>query len=202
MKTEILNDEDIIQINKIVGNDGVIVFATETVYGLGARADSFLAYENIFKSKDRNASKVLTLMLHDKRDIDSYALIDNKISKVINAFMPGELTLVLPVKKNTNLYGVKSTIGIRIPNKESTLNLLKSINYPMYVTSANISGDSPATSFEQTFETLDGRVNGIIKGDVSYGTPSTVASIIDGEINILREGKISELMIEEVYNNE
>lgn len=199
MKTIRFRFEDVNELRQIIKNSGVIAFPTETVYGLGIRSDSFLAYKNIFEAKDRPEDKNLTLMLYDKEDISKYAVVDEKASRIIDAFMPGAITLILKKKENTNLYGDQNTIGIRIPDSNDTLNLLKEIGLPMYVTSANISGKPSSTSDEEVLKQLDGRIDAIVLGEARNKEASTVVSVIDGNLVVLREGPISLAEIKGVY---
>lgn len=199
MKTIRFRFEDVNELRQIIKNSGVIAFPTETVYGLGIRSDSFLAYKNIFEAKDRPEDKNLTLMLYDKEDISKYAVVDEKASRLIDTFMPGAITLILKKKENTDLYGDQNTIGIRIPDSKDTLNLLKEIGLPMYVTSANISGKPSSTSDEEVLKQLDGRIEAIVLGEARNKEASTVVSVIDGNLVILREGPISLAEIKGVY---
>lgn len=201
MKTKILNFEDISIIKEIVKNNGVVAFPTETVYGLGTRYDSFLAYEKIFEAKNRPSNKVLTLMLYDINDIYKYAQVSKKVKKVIEKFMPGALTIVLPLKNDVEIIGTTNTIGIRVPDSKETLAFLKEIEIPMFVTSANLSNLPAAKSFEEVLEQLDGRIDVIVKGEIKQKQASTIVSIIDDKISLLREGAISLEEIERVYNS-
>ncbi|MDH6603692.1 L-threonylcarbamoyladenylate synthase [Bacilli bacterium PM5-9] len=201
MRTEILKFKDIVKIKEIIKNDGVVAFPTETVYGLGVRYDSFLAYTKIFDAKNRPENKTLTLMLYDKEDIKKYAVTSTKIEKVIDFFMPGEITIVLPIKDDISIYGAKDTIGIRIPNNKETLDFLKGVEIPMFVTSANISGRDAATITNEVIEQLGNRIEVIVEGEAKNKKASTVFSIINDKITILREGPITKEEIEEVYNS-
>lgn len=199
MKTEVLEFKNITEAKEIIERDGVVAFPTETVYGLGVRYDSFLAYNNIFEAKNRPQNKTLTLMLYDTEDIEKYALVSDKIKKVIDFFMPGEITLVLPKKDNVDIYGSEETVGVRIPDNKETLNFLKAIEIPMFVTSANLSGMPSATNFNEAMEQLNGRIDAIVKGEVAGKQASTVVKIVDDKIEILRDGPITLKEIEEVY---
>lgn len=186
----------------IVKSDGVIAFPTETVYGLGIKYDSFLAYQKLFELKNRAANKQLTLMLYDKKDIDKYAIIDDKSQRVIDYFMPGPLTVVLPKKKDVKMIGNDDNIGIRIPDNQQTLDLLKEIGVAMYVTSANISNQADCLSYEQVKKLFENRVDLIIDGEVKNKKASTVISLVNNKVELLRDGPISIEEIEGVYNNE
>lgn len=201
METKILKFSDVFKIKKIIENDGVVAFPTETVYGLGVRFDSFLAYDKIFEAKNRPNEKVLTLMLHERNDIKKYADVSSKVEKVLNNFMPGALTIVLPLKKGVEIIGATSTIGIRIPDSIETLAFLKGVEIPMFVTSANISNHPAATSFDEVVDQLGGRIEVIVEGDIKQKQASSVISIIDDKIILLREGSILLEDIERVYNS-
>lgn len=201
METKRCSFNDVGELKKIIEQDGVIAFPTETVYGLGVRSDSFLAYSNIFEAKNRPDNKVLTLMLTNKDSIADYAVVDDKAQKVIDFFMPGALTLVLVKKDTTSLYGNDKTIGIRIPDSEDTLRLLDGIGLPMYVTSANLSGQPSSTSDQEVLRQLDGRIDAIVMGEAPNKQASTVASIVDGDVIVLREGPITLDEIKGVYES-
>lgn len=203
MKTAILNfkDDGIKKAKNVIENDGVVAFPTETVYGLGVRYDSFLAYNKILELKKRPSDKALTLMLHTLSDIEKYVNLDTDLKRVIKTFMPGPLTLVLPLKKGVEVIGTSDMIGIRIPDDLETLAFLKMIEKPMFVTSANISNQSDALTFEEVYDLFNGKVELIVKGHTKLKRPSTVISIKDGELVILREGAIALAKIEEVYRD-
>lgn len=186
-------------VKKIVKSDGVIAFPTETVYGLGIKYDSFLAYQKLFNIKKRTESKQLTLMLHEKNDIQKYAIIDKNAQNIIDTFMPGPLTIVLPKRKDVSLIGNSENIGIRIPDHKQTLELLKAIGVPMYVTSANISNHDDCLSYEQVKAVFNDNLDFIIKGEACGKIPSTVISIIEGKVELLREGPIDIEEIKGVY---
>lgn len=201
MKTKILDFDDIKIVKEIVENDGVVAFPTETVYGLGARHDSFLAYNKIFEAKNRPENKTLTLMLYDINDINKYAKVTTKIQKIINEFMPGPLTIVIPIREDVEIIGATTTIGLRIPDSKETLAFLKAIEIPMFVTSANLSNQPAALNFAEVVEQLDTRIEAIVKGEVQQKQASSIVSIIDDKIEILRVGPISLEELERVYHS-
>ncbi|MDR3215668.1 MAG: threonylcarbamoyl-AMP synthase [Bacilli bacterium] len=202
MKTLIWEFSESLAAKQQIKNDGVIAFPTETVYGLGCRYDSFLAYNKIFEIKDRDGNKALTLMLHDKNDILKYAQVDSKLLRVINKFMPGAITIVVPIKEDVEIIGCTSTVGIRIPDSKELLAFLKNMEIPLFVTSANISGQRALVNYDDVYETFNNKIAGIVKGDISNGQASTVVSFINNKISILRAGPISIEQIEKEYYDE
>ncbi|MDR1782177.1 MAG: threonylcarbamoyl-AMP synthase [Bacilli bacterium] len=199
MNTLLLEFNDTLEARKIILNDGVIAFPTETVYGLGCRYDSFLAYNKIFEVKGRDASKSLTVMLYDKNDISKLAKVNEGTKKVIDKFMPGALTLVLPLNDDVKIIGCQDTVGIRIPDNEDVLNLLKGIEKYMFVTSANLSNHDSLSNFDDVYHVFNNKIDGIVKGEISNGEASTVCSIVDDTITIFRQGPISKDEIEGAY---
>ncbi|WP_423363669.1 L-threonylcarbamoyladenylate synthase [Mycoplasma sp. P36-A1] len=191
MLTKILKSNKTKDLKEIVENDGVIAFPTETVFGIGIRSDSFLAYNKLFDAKKRPQSKQLTLMLHNVNDIKKYAQINETAAKVIEKFMPGPITIVLPKLANVNLVGLDETVGIRVPDDDEIRTMLENIQIPMYVTSANISGQPALEDFDEVYKQFNGHIEAIVKGDSGHQMPSTVVNVSDQGFVILREGTIT-----------
>lgn len=179
----------------ILRNDGVIVFPTETVYGIGANAQSNIAVEKIFDIKQRPKQKAINIMVSDINEISKYAIIKNELEKkIIQKFMPGPITIILEKKDNIpDIVTAKNKkIGIRIPNNSIALKILKTSKIPLAVPSANISGKQSGTSINAIKQDFDGKVDVFIDGGNSkIGEPSTIVEIVNSEIIIHREGKIS-----------
>lgn len=177
----------------------VVAFPTETVYGLGVIYHSHEALERLVYVKKREKNKSITLMLPSIEMISRFAYITPRDLKIIHAFMPGRITIILKKRKEIDdimTFG-KETIGIRIPNDEFVLTLLKNVG-PMFVTSANISGNKDATTTSEVLKQLAGRIPVIVDGKSGDNKPSTVVDLTGANIQIVREGEISYSMIEEV----
>ena len=113
--------------------------------------------------------------------------------KIINDYMPGALTIILEKKDNISniLTSNLNTIGVRIPNNEISLKILEKQDYPLATTSANLSGNLPATRIEDLIEEFNGKVDIIIDGGITdLKISSTIVRLEDEEIKILREGSI------------
>lgn len=185
------------QLNKAAFNlkSGVVTaIPTETVYGLAVKFDRLDAIAELLRIKDREAKdddKVLTLMVSSVEDISKYALVSPLAAKIAKKYFPGELTLVLPKspKFRHGYFNNYSTIGIRIPNYEYTLNLLK-LSGPLLVTSANLRGEVPCTDSQEVEEFLP-EVGAIVEGKAGGDPPSTVVSILDDDnVKIIRQGRL------------
>lgn len=189
------NQKEIVQ---AIQEEKVVAFPTETVYGLGVKFGSQKALDSLMEAKNRDYSKAITLMVAHSKDISTYAYVSEKAQKLIDAFMPGMITLVFKKKESVDdsMTNGKETIGIRIPDNEYVIGLLKEAG-PMLVTSANLSNHSNTTSTQEVLDQLDGRIDYVVEGETSDNIASTVVDVSKNEIIILREGKITKKDIEE-----
>lgn len=196
--TKIVKQQDIEQICEVIQNGGIVAFPTETVYGLGIRFNDQEALEHLMEAKNRDYSKAITLMVAHPQDIFQYAYVSDKAQKIIKQFMPGMITLIFKKKESVDdmMTNGKTTIGIRIPDSEFVLSLLKKVG-PMLVTSANLSHHQNTTSTKEVLQQLDGRIDMIVDGKTSDNIASTVVDVSQDEIKILRAGKITKEQIEE-----
>ncbi|MEG0367532.1 MAG: L-threonylcarbamoyladenylate synthase [Coprobacillus sp.] len=197
--TKVISKENIDIVCDIVSHDGVVAFPTETVYGLGVRFNSEKALDKLMEAKERDYSKAITLMVAERDDIGKYAYVSDDAKKIINAFMPGMITMVFKKKEDVNpvMTNGKETIGVRIPDSEYVLSLLRKVG-PMLVTSANLSNHPNTTSTKEVLDQLDGRIDLVVDGKTNDNIASTVVDVSNGDINILRVGKISKENIEEI----
>lgn len=197
---EKINKQELAEIKKTIEEGGIIIFPTETVYGIAASALSEKGIDKLYKAKKRPREKAINIMISDKKEIEKYAIIKNKVErKIIDKFMPGEITIILEKKNNFGKTFTlpDNTIGIRIPNSPIALAILKEINIPLIVSSANISGMESGINPEEIKKYFSKSVDAIISGGIiEKGVPSTIVKVDKGKINILREGKITKKQIE------
>ena len=188
---------EIEEIATILKNDGVISVPTDTVYGICARINSSKAYNNLVKVKNRPSTKSFPVLCKDLEQIESIAIVDDKALKLIKAFMPGPLTLVLNKKPETFSYinnaGTRETyeVAVRMIPSKFLNELIEKVGSPLFLTSANKSGMDVCRNLDEIEEecpTLDG----MVIGDVSFGEASTIVDLTLGDIKIQRQGPISE----------
>lgn len=196
--TKVVLENQMNEICDVIQKGGIVAFPTETVYGVGIHFNDEEALERLMEAKNRDYSKAITLMVADKKDISQYAYISPQAQKMIDQFMPGMITLIFKKKESVrdSMTNGKSTIGIRIPDSEFVLSLLKKVG-PMLVTSANLSQHSNTTSTQEVLNQLDGRIDLVVDGKTSDNIASTVVDVSQDEIKILRDGKITKEQIEE-----
>ncbi len=199
-------DEHVIsKAGDILRQGGLVVFPTETVYGLGANALDKNAVKKIFKAKGRPQDNPLIVHISKMKDIEKLVQkIPSVAEKLMDKFWPGPLTIILKKKDiipNETSAGLDS-IGIRMPSNKIAMKLISMAGVPIAAPSANLSGKPSPTDVETCIEDLDGKVNIILGGDNSeVGVESTV---IDCTINppcILRPGGITLEMLKEVDSN-
>ncbi len=185
------------KINEILKNDGVIAFVTDTVWGLGCLPNSEKAVKKIYEIKHREAKKPLILMSYDIYPLFDYVSqpIEKEAQRLIKKYFPGALTLVLDKSKNTPDYMTSnlSTVGIRVPDNETFSNICKNIEgHVLATTSANISGEPPALTYEEAIKYIGDKVDLVIEnnGEKAQGRASTVAGFKDGKTIIYRQGEI------------
>lgn len=197
MKTRVgkFQDQELIQEIK---NSNVVAFPTETVYGLGVISNSKEAFEHLVETKKRRPDKPFTLMLSKKEDIEKYAKISLNTKRVIEHFMPGEITILVPPREHLDSWITLNSkyIGIRISGMKEVSQLIDQVGFPLLVTSANISGEKTLNSFEETYHVFNGKISYIVNGETSSKLPSTIV-ICDENIELVRLGSIS---FEEIKN--
>ena len=188
---------EIEEIATILKNDGVISVPTDTVYGICARINSSKAYNNLVKVKNRPSTKSFPVLCKDLEQIKSIAIVDDKALKLIKAFMPGPLTLVLNKRPDVFSYinnaGTRETyeVAVRMIPSKFLNELIEKVGSHLFLTSANKSGMDVCRSLDEIEEecpTLDG----MVMGDVSFGEASTIVDLTLGDIKIQRQGPISE----------
>ncbi len=175
----------------------VIIFPTDTVYGIGTPIFDIEGIDRIYKIKHRPKDKPLACLCADINQIESIAYVTEDAKKLINKFLPGALTLILKSKDEVFKKIGYKTIGVRIPNSKIALDILKE-NGPMLTTSVNESGEVPENEYEDVLKDFGKYVDKVYDTDhKSSSVPSTVVLINDNSFKILREGEIKE---EEIKN--
>ena len=187
---------EIDELANILKKDGVISVPTDTVYGLCARINSKEAYDKLASIKKRPNSRPFSVMCLDEEQIKSIAIVNSNAEKLIRAFMPGPITLVLNKKPEAFSYinnagtRISDELAVRIAPLKILEELIKKTGNPMFLTSANISGENVLNcldDIEKTFPNLDG----ILEGEISFGQASTIIDCTSDEIKIQRPGPIS-----------
>ena len=202
MKTKIFGQAGISEAAEILKGGGLVAFPTETVYGLGGNGLDKEAAKKIYAAKGRPSDN--PLILHVSSIEEVYPLVKalpEKAKKLMEAFWPGPLTLVLPksdlVPKEST--GGLETVALRSPENALTLSLIRACGFPIAGPSANLSGRPSPTEASHVFEDLGGRIEGILEdGAVGIGVESTIVDLSEDCPTLLRPGAITIEDLEEV----
>ncbi len=188
---------EIEEVANVLKNDGVISVPTDTVYGICARINSSKAYLKLVSVKNRPSTKSFPVMCSDIEQIKSIATLDDNALKLIEAFMPGPITLVLNKRPDVLSYinnaGTRETdeLAIRMAPTPFLKELIKEVGSPLFLSSANKSGKDVCKSLDE-IEIECPTLDGMVMGDVSFGEASTIIDCTDNDIKIQRQGPISE----------
>ena len=190
---------DIEKIINVLISGGILAFPTDTVFGLACIMDE-KAIKTIYEVKGRSFDKPLPMMCSSLEMIESVAYVNDKARKIIDAFVPGAITLIFKKKDNVEDYITqgKDTIGIRVPDDEFILNLIDRLNMPLMVTSANNSGEESLLKWMDVYNVMNNRIAGIVCEDATGDVSSTIVDVTGENIKILREGPIGLKEISEV----
>ena len=195
-----VDESELNEIKKILDNDGVIIFPTDTVYGIACNCFSEKAIKKVFDIKKRPENKPINVL---SNNLDKIKLVSRNINEkeefLINKYMPGALTIILDKNEKVSdiLTAGLDTIGVRIPKNNISLRILENVSYPLATTSANISGDSAGIKISDFLKEFDGVVDAIIDGgETDLKVASTIVRVeSDNKLKIIREGtlKIKEM---------
>lgn len=195
-----VDESELNKIKEILDNDGVIIFPTDTVYGIACNCFSEKAIKKIFDIKKRPENKPINVL---SNSLDKIKLVSKNINEkekfLIDKYMPGALTIILDKNEKVSdiLTAGLDTIGVRIPKNNISLRILENVSYPLATTSANISGDSAGIKISDFLKEFDGVVDAIIDGgETDLKVASTIVRVESGnKLKIIREGtlKIKEM---------
>lgn len=180
---------------QMIRNGGLVVFPTETVYGLGADATSAQAAEKIYKAKGRPSDNPLIIHIHEPALAEKYTYTTPMFYKIADAFMPGPITVIMKAKDiipKTVTAGL-DTVAVRCPLHPVARELIKKAGVPIAAPSANLSGSPSPTCFKYAYADMNERVDMIIDGgDCDIGLESTIVKIEEDEsLTLLRPGAVT-----------
>ena len=193
------NDVDIQIATKAINNGAIVIFPTDTVYGLGCNPYNHDAVLSLYEIKKRKKTKPFPVIGYSKKELEKIAEFNSLEEKIAEKFWPGPITLILKIKdkeiqKSLDLEG---KIAVRVPNNQCVLALLKECKL-LVGTSANISGTTPFNDPKECDKNLSGYDLLIDGGIISSQGESTIVEIENNDVKILRKGSVSEEMIKEL----
>jgi len=197
METEIFlnpTGEQIEKAAECIRSGGLVVFPTETVFGLGANALDEDATKKIYKAKGRPSDNPLIVHLSEPIEAELYAYTVDTYYALARAFMPGALTVIMKARDVVprTVTGGLDTVAVRVPSNPTAHELIKKAGVPIAAPSANISGKPSPTRVEHVIEDMNQRADIILGGDMcDYGVESTIITLCSEHPTVLRPGHIT-----------
>ena len=187
---ERLKARHVARIVEVLRGGGVVIYPTDTVYGFGCEFAQKGAIERIRRLKGRDAKKPMSFVCADLTNISRYSRVSNFSYRLLKRFLPGPYTFVLPATKETPrlVQSKRKTVGIRIPDHPLPLALVSALGSPIISTSANRSDEEAITDPELLDSEFGHAVDLIVDCGLLPLQPSTVISLLNDEVEILREG--------------
>jgi tRNA threonylcarbamoyl adenosine modification protein (Sua5/YciO/YrdC/YwlC family) len=187
-----VDQKQILRAKEILEKGGVIVYPTDTIYGLAADILNKEAVSKIFKIKKLSSQKLLSLIFSDFKDIADWAFIPNNAYRIMKRVLPGKYTFILPASKEvpkTLLYMQKrKTMGVRVPDAKIARSLVKSLGRPLLSTSVPKGSDGFFTNPSEIVDQYQYDVDMLLDGGITPNIPSTVVDFTVSPPEILREG--------------
>lgn len=199
---ELIKETEIEKAAQVLKEGGVLVFPTETVYGIGTVYDNPDSYHALMLAKRRPSDKPFTLMCSSVKEALGFLEAPKLVQKTLEQFLPGELTVLVKAKREVTPEWVDfgtGVIGIRVPASNFVSRLIRSVGKPCLVTSANISSYPPAKTFEEAKAYFSEVADGIVDGLCLSMIPSTIVDLTGDEPKLVREGPLPFPVIENFW---
>ncbi len=206
MKTKVIHvnprhpeADRVLEAARVVHDGGLVIFPTETVYGIAADNANPQAMKRLREVKKRSEGKPFSVMVAQKDLVRNYtSCADPRLFKLIDRYWPGPLTVIVPCTAGLSR-GTEGTIGIRIPDHPVALKFVENTHCTIAAPSANFEGSPPPATCDEALAELDGLVDlAIDSGKVAFGTASTIVDFSVGDPRIVREGVIVQSDIDAV----
>lgn len=175
---------------EVMKDGGIIVYPTDTIYGLGADLFNKDAMQRILRIKKASKQKLLSFVCPDLKDISNWAIVPNYAYRIIRRVIPGQYTFILRATKQVPkiLVQKRKTVGIRIPDFKVIQNLLQELGRPILSTSVPQGEDGYYTDPQEIARRFNNEIDLILDAGVMFNKPSTIVDFSADEPNILREG--------------
>ncbi len=175
----------------ILRNGGIVIYPTDTVYGLGCDLFNKSGIEKIYAIKKRNKKQPLSFVCADLRDISRYAKVSDAAYKIMKRLLPGPYTFILEASRLVPkiILPKRQTTGIRVPDNRICLSLVAELGQPIISTSVETEDEEVLSDPREIEKKFGRRVDMIIDGGVVAPEPSSVISLVDDRIEVLRTGK-------------
>jgi L-threonylcarbamoyladenylate synthase len=187
--------DDVKQAIDILKNGGIVIFPTDTAFGIGCRIDNEEAVKRLFAIRKRAETKAVPVLVSSLHMAQEYVQVvpDAVVEKLVKPFWPGALTIVLKSKADKIarlVRGGGDTVGVRVPDHLTTLALINGVGVPIVGTSANFAGEETPYAFESLNEDLTRQVDFVVHGQCHNRQASTVIDCTETPWKVLRKGAV------------
>jgi tRNA threonylcarbamoyl adenosine modification protein (Sua5/YciO/YrdC/YwlC family) len=177
---------------ELLAAGGLVIYPTDTVYGLGCSVENREAIEKIYLIKGQRTDKPFSFVCSDLTHISTYAHVSNSAFKIMKRLIPGPYTFILPAARMKQLPKIlvskRKTVGIRVPNSRTTLALVKELGHPILSTSVTDRRGRILNDPELIAESYSSIVDVILDAGILVSVPSTVLDLTDDQPRIIRQG--------------
>lgn len=176
---------------EILQDGGIIIYPTDTVYGMGCDLYNKKGIEKIYEIKRRSKKQPLSFVCADLKDISRYARVSDYAYKTMKRLLPGPYTFILEASRLVPkiILPKRQTTGIRVPDNQICLSLVGELGHPIISTSVTVEDGEVLSNPLEIRERFEHRVDLIIDGGILVSEPSSVISLVDDSIEIVRVGK-------------
>lgn len=177
---------------KYLRQGGVICYPTDTVYGIGCDIFNQKAVKRIYRLKQRSTDKPFSFMCANLKDLSKYCLVSNTAYRLMKKNLPGAYTFILPTLKIVPkiMTSKQKTVGIRVPDNAISRALIEELGNPILTTSAVVGdNEEPMAEAFEIEARIGNQLDAIIDGGPVYPAPSSIVSLLNDDVEILRYGK-------------
>lgn len=180
---------------EVIKGGGILIFPTDTAFGIGCRIDNETAVKRLFEIRKRPKDKAVPVLFDSIGTVRKYVLpFDKNVQSLMKKHWPGALTIVLKCRTNripSLVRGGGDSLGVRIPNHELVLELIQNVGVPIIGTSANVAGGPTPFSLDELDKNLMNQADGVLTGKTKGKSVSTVIDCTTTSWKILRQGGVS-----------
>lgn len=190
-KSKLTRDTDLVA--RVFQKGGIVIFPTDTVWGVGCVVNNPQAIKRLYEVKKRDADKPTSLLIGQKKWVDDLAdHVSSEAREMINRYWPGGLTLIFKAKKSVprTIMGKGETVGLRMPNHPKLLEIINKVGCPILGPSANFSGEKPPNSVKDLSTQLIEGGDLVFEGEAGQGARSTIVDVTSKPFKVLRTGVV------------
>jgi tRNA threonylcarbamoyl adenosine modification protein (Sua5/YciO/YrdC/YwlC family) len=178
-------------IKESLENGAIISYPTDTLYGLGCDLFNVKATKTLYAMRGLSEKRPLSVIFKDIKDVSNYAVLTDFAFQVLKSTLPGAYTFILQAKRIVPrlLMTAKKEVGVRMPNHPVPQALVNLLGRPIINTTAKLAGQDALSDPRDIERFFRGQIAFVIDGGLIAGEPSTVVSLVDDKVNVLREGK-------------